>query len=128
MPSTTADARDAVTPVAEATRFVAETSRRSAEGARAAVEATRAFFDDTVEVRRKLFDTWANNAEATLQATFELQNASLATGLALLDTAASAQRTVAKQWETAAHQAQQAGLDAFRDQVRAAARLVPGAA
>jgi hypothetical protein len=127
-PTTAAEARDAQTPVTEATRLVAETARRSAEGARTAVEATRAFLDDTAEVRRKLFDVWATNAEATLKANYELQNAAFATGLALFDTAATSQRTVVQQWEAAAHQVQQAGLEAFRAQIRASARLVPGAA
>jgi len=62
-------------------------------------------------------------AEATVKATFEFQNASLAAGVALLEAATTSQRTVIKQWDTAAHSAQQAALEAFRAQVRATSRL-----
>jgi hypothetical protein len=87
MPTTTADARGGQTPI---------------------TEATRALLDDTVEIRRSLFDAWAVSAEAALQATFELQNAAFANGLALFDTTANSQRSAVKQW-----------------QVRSAARLAP---
>ena len=109
--------------VTEAARITAETSRRTAEGARAAVEATRGFLDDSTEVSRKFFDAWVPGAEATLNATFELQNASLAAGLALLEAASTSQKAVLQQWTTAAKEAQQAALEAFRAQVRATSRL-----
>ena len=109
--------------VTEAARITAETSRRTAEGARAAVEATRGFLDDSTEVSRKFFDAWVPGAEATLNATFELQNASLAAGLALLEAASTSQKAVLHQWTTAAKEAQQAALEAFRAQVRATSRL-----
>jgi prophage DNA circulation protein len=128
MPTATTNHDSRQAPIAEATRLVAETSRRSAEGARAAVEATRAFLDDTDEVRRKFFDAWATTAEASLQASFEVQNAALASGLALFESAVSNQRTALTQWHAAAQQTQQAHLEAFRAQLRATARLVPGAA
>jgi hypothetical protein len=55
--------------------------------------------------------------------TFELQNASLGASLALLETGVASQRNALEQFDTAARQAQQAALDAFRAQVRAASRL-----
>jgi hypothetical protein len=109
--------------VTEAARITAETSRRTVDGAKAAVEATRGLLDDSTEASRKLFDAWTAGAEATLKATFELQNASLSAGSALLEAASTSQRTVVQQWDTAAHGAQQAALEAFRAQVRAISRL-----
>jgi len=109
--------------VTEAARITAESSRRTAEGARAAVSASRELMDDAAQVSRKVFDAWVSGAEATLNATFELQNASLAAGVALLESASTSQLTVLKQWDTAAHEAQQAALQAFRAQVRAINRL-----
>ena len=56
-----------------------------------------------------------------------MANAALASGLSLLDTATTAQRGLASQWQATAQQVQQAGLEAVRAQLRAAARLVPTA-
>ncbi len=109
--------------VTEAARITAETSRRTAEGAKAAVEATRGFLDDSTEVSRKLFDAWVAGAEATLKGTFELQNASLSAGVALLEAGSNSQKAVLQQWNTAAKEAQHAALEAFRAQVRASSRL-----
>ena len=100
--------------VTEAARITAETSRRTVDSARAAVEATRGLLDDSTEFSRKLFDAWTAGAEATLQAAFELQNASVAAGGAFLEAATTSQRAVVQQWDTAAHGAQQATLEAFR--------------
>ena len=109
--------------VTEAARITAETSRRTAEGAKAAVEATRGFLDDSTEVSRELFDAWVAGAEATLKGTFELQNASLSAGVALLEAGSTSQKAVLQQWNTAAKEAQHAALEAFRVQVRASSRL-----
>ena len=74
------------------------------------------------ESTRALLTSWLEGAEATLQASFELQNASLAAGLALLDAAATSSRTIYQEWDAAARRAQSAALDAFRAQVRAPER------
>jgi len=66
---------------------------------------------------------WVAGAEATFKGTFELQNASLAAGVALLEAAISSQQAVLQQWTTGAKEAQQAALEAFRAQVRATSRL-----
>jgi hypothetical protein len=94
----------------------AEARRRTAAGARAAAEGT-------ADLSRKLFDAWVEGAEAALRASFELQNASLSAGLSLLEATAATERTALQQWDAAAHQAQQAALEAFRAQVRAARRV-----
>ena len=109
--------------VTEAARITAESSRRTAEGARAAVEATRDLMDDATKVSRRLFDAWVTGAEATLKATFELQNASLSAGAGFVEASSKSQLTTLKQWETAAREAQQAALQAFGAQVRATSRL-----
>ena len=127
MPSTTPEARDTQSAVAEASRLAAEASRRSAEGARATVEVMRGLLDDSTEISRTFFDLWAKSGEASLQAVFELQNAAFATSLSLFETAGATQRTLIEQWQAAAHEAQQATLDVFRAQVRATTRLAPRA-
>jgi hypothetical protein len=99
-----------------------EASRRAAEGARVAAEATRGLVGDSADVSRKLFDAWVEGAEAALRASFELQNAGLNASLSLLESTAAAERAALQQWDAAAHQAQQAALEAFRAQVRAAQR------
>ena len=50
-------------------------------------------------------------------------SASLSAGSALLEAATTSQRAVIQQWDTAAHGAQQAALEAFRAQARATSRL-----
>ena len=127
MPSSTPEARDTQSAVAEASRLAVEASRRSAEGARATVEVMRGLLDDSAEISRKFFDVWAKTGEASLQAGFELQNAAFTTSLSLFETAATTQRALIEQWQTAAHEAQQATLDAFHAQVRASTRLAPRA-
>jgi hypothetical protein len=121
MPPDTRDSEHSA--VTEAARITAVTSRRTAEGARAAVEATRGFLDDSTEVSRKLFDAWVAGGEATLKASFALQNASLSAGVALLEAASTSQKAIVQQWDTAAHGAQHAALETFRAQVRASSRL-----
>jgi hypothetical protein len=61
----------------------------------------------------EVFDSWVTGAEATLKASFELQNASLAAGLAVLDAASASQRSVYQEWDGSARRAQTAALDAF---------------
>jgi len=53
----------------------------------------------------------------------ELQNASLAAGLALLDAVSASQRTIYQEWDGAARRTQSAGLDEYRAEVRAAERV-----
>src|ERR671932_2051218 len=122
MPSTTPEARETQTAVAQASRLAAEASRHSTEGARATIEVMRGLLDDSAEISRKFFDIWARSGEASLQAAFELQNASFATSLSLFETAGTTQRALIEQWQVVAHEAQQATLDAFRAQVRATTR------
>ena len=108
--------------VTEAARIAAESSRRTVEGAKAAVEVTRDLIDTVTEVSHKVFTTWVAGIEAGVKATFEVQNAGAAAGLAWFDAASNSERAVFKEWD-AAREVQKAALEAFQAQTRAAARL-----
>jgi hypothetical protein len=60
---------------------------------------------------------------AGLKATFAVQNAVLAAGTSLLETATLSNRDLAKQFIEAAHQAQEAALEAWQASFRAAGKL-----
>ena len=75
-----------------------------------------------LDAARGIFDAWAAGAEATLKASFEVQNAGLAAGLALLDATSTSQRAAFQEWNVAAQRAQAAALEAFQAQVRATER------
>jgi hypothetical protein len=72
---------------------------------------------------RGAFDAWVTGAESALKATFEVQNAGLAAGLALLDATSSSQRVAFQEFTAAAQRAQSAALEAFQAQVRATERV-----
>jgi hypothetical protein len=72
------------------------------------------------EANRKLFDAWASGMEASLRAAFEVQNAALSTGRALMDASTESSRTVVQQWTEATREAQQATLDVWQAGFRAA--------
>jgi hypothetical protein len=109
--------------VTEAARIAAESSRRTVEDAKAAVEVTRDLIDTVTEVSRKVFTTWVAGTEASVKATFEVQNAGAVAGLAWFDAASNSERAVLKEWDAAAREVQKAALEAFQAQTRAAARL-----
>ena len=118
------DARKGATETLnEAVHSAAEASRRTIDGTRAAVQVTRDYLDQSAEIGRKLFDTWASGTETSLQAAFELQNTALAAGLSLLEANNSGSRAMAQQWSDAAHQAQQAALAAWQANINAARKL-----
>jgi hypothetical protein len=71
---------------------------------------------------RGVFDAWASGTEAALKASFEVHNASLAAGLAMLDATSASQRAAMQEWSTAAQRAQTAALEAFQAQLRAVKR------
>ncbi len=100
----------------EQARAVGEASQRTVE---AATAATRQTTEQGLQVSRQVFDAWATGAEATLRATFEMQNATLAAGRSV----AGANQTALEQLETAIRQAQVAMLQAFQANVRQAREL-----
>jgi hypothetical protein len=78
--------------------------------------------NDRIGAARGIFDAWVAGAEATLKASFEVHNAGLAAGLAMLDATSTSQRAALQEWNKAAQRAQEAALQAFKAQVRATER------
>jgi hypothetical protein len=76
--------------------------------------------DQANEAGRKLFDAWASGVEASLRASFEMQNAALSTGRAVMDASTDSSRNVVQQWTEATREAQQATLDVWQAGFRAA--------
>ena len=75
--------------VDEAVRIAAESSRRTVDTAQAAIAAGRRSMDFANQANRDLFAVWTAAAEASLQTTFDVQNAALANSQALFETSAS---------------------------------------
>jgi hypothetical protein len=122
MPATATDTRNTstATPMSDATKLFAESSRRTVDGSKAVVEAARGLLDDATEVNTRYFQAWVAGAEGALKASFELQNASFTAMSAFVDAAFAGQRSALEQSRGALHSGQQAVLDAFKAQVRAA--------
>jgi hypothetical protein len=76
--------------------------------------------NEPAELSRHLLDAWAAGAESALKATFELQNAEIAAGLALFTTGADGNRRAIEQWAAVVRKAQQTVLDTLHTTVRAA--------
>jgi len=98
----------------EAARQLAETT----------VEAVRVGLPQSGQVSRQVLDVWAAGTEATLKATFELQNAAIATGRALFGGAEHGELEAIRQMADVVQQAQRATLDAWQASLNAAARLM----
>ncbi len=92
----------------EQARAVGEASRQTVQ---AATEATRQTTEQGMQLSRQLFEAWATGAEATLRATFEMQNATLAAGRSVAG-------ATLEQLDTAIRQAQESILQAFQANVR----------
>ncbi len=120
-------ARDAANATTEAMRAAAETGRRTVENMQSIGQVGREYLGEYNDASRKLFDAWATGAEATMRAAFDVQNSALNTSMELLQTGANSNRTLAHQWADVARQAQQAALEAFQANVRAAENLTAGA-
>src|SRR5712691_7677178 len=96
--------------VDEAVRITAEGSRRTTENAQAAVAAGRRYFDQANQLNRDLFALWTASAEASLQTSFEVQNAAFASGQAFLESYASISKDAYRRWANVARQAQVATI------------------
>lgn len=107
-------------------RAVDEASRRTAQAAteatrqtaQAATEATRQTTEQGVQLSRQVFEAWATSAEATLRASFETQNALLATGRSIAGATSSTSQTALEQLANVIRQAQESVLQAFQASVR----------
>jgi hypothetical protein len=111
--------RDTTETLNEATRTAAETSRRTIEHLQAATQAGRGWLEESSQLNRRLFGAWLTGLEATLKASFEMQNAALTASIPIFDTAAH-------QMVTLARQAQEATLDALRVNVRLMEKVTLG--
>jgi hypothetical protein len=71
-----------------------------------------------------VFDLWVDGIEATMRATLSAQSGVLAAGLSLVDATANGGCATLHQWAEATRQAQEAALEGFQANVRAASQLV----
>ena len=71
-----------------------------------------------------VFDFWLDGIEATMRATLSAQSGVLAAGLSLVDATANGGCATLHQWAEMARQAQEAAVDGFQANVRAAGQLV----
>ena len=105
MPATDTRTTSATTPITDATQLFAEAT----------------------EVNTRYFQAWVAGAEGALKTSFELQTASFTAMSAFVDAAFAGQRNALQQSNGALHSGQQAVLDAFKAQVRAANRIAQNA-
>jgi len=102
------------------TYSAAETARRFTENA---ADATRLGAEQGLRINRQMIDAWATNTEATLKATFELQNAAIAAGRTVLEATGTGNMAYMEQWADVVRRAQQATLDAWQVNKQAAKKL-----
>jgi hypothetical protein len=107
-------------PVNEAVRATVEASRRTIHNTQEAARFSRDLLEQSSGANRKLFAAYTTGMTAGLNATFALQNAALSAGVSLLETAASSNRELAKQFTATAQQAQQATMEAWQAGTHAA--------
>jgi hypothetical protein len=113
----------ATDPVNEAVRATVEASRRTVHSTQEAARYSRDLLEQSTEANRKLFAAYTTGMTAGLKATFAVHNAALSAGASLLESAASSNRELAKQFTETAQQAQEATLEAWQAGVRAADKL-----
>ena len=116
----TVTASAASTVVDEAVRIAAEGSRRTTENAQAVLQAGRRYIDFAAQLNRDLFALWSASAEAALQTSFAVQNASFASGEAVLDSSVGLSKEALRRWADLARQAQSTTLNTYQ----AGSRLV----
>src|ERR671937_2733210 len=112
----------------EAMRATSEASRRTLQGAQDAMRTTHAYLQQSTEANRKLFQAYAQGAEAALKGGFEVQNAVFAAGQSVLDASTTSSRDVVQQWTETAREAQQAMLDLWQAGVGAGDKMLGSAA
>ena len=103
----------------------AETARRFTENA---AEVARFSAGQGAKINRQVMDAWAASTDATLQATFELQNAAIAAGRTVLEATGNGNLALFQQWADVVRQAQQATLDAWQASKEATEKMgtMPG--
>jgi hypothetical protein len=94
---------------------MAEAQQRPHERAQPAVEhGTREALEQARVLQRELAERWRASTEATLRATFDIQNAAIQSGLSLVETGATAQREALERWAEATRRAQEQVLAAWQ--------------
>jgi hypothetical protein len=71
-----------------------------------------------------VFDAWVDGIEATARAALDAQSGMLAAGLSLVDATASGGCATLHQWAEVTRQAQEAALERFQANARAAGQLL----
>ena len=88
-------------------------------------EATCRGVEQSYALSKQILDAWATGAEATLKASFDLQNAAIAAGRTLMGPADSPNQALYTQWNDAVRLAQQATLDALNATRRLTGQFEP---
>jgi hypothetical protein len=110
----------------DAVRATVEASRRTITSAQEAARFSRDLYEQSTDASRKLFAAYTAGLTAGLKASFELQNASLAAGVSLIETTSTSNRELVKQFTDTAHQMQKATLEAWEAGMRAADKFAAG--
>jgi hypothetical protein len=75
-------------------------------------------------ITRQVIDAWEMSTEATLKATFELQNAMITAGQKLIETPSNGNLKFIQQWADVVHQAQKSTFDAWEISKQAAEKML----
>ena len=73
---------------------------------------------------RQMVEAWEMSTEATLKATFDLQNAMIAAGQKLIETPSGGNFKFVQQWADMVHQAQKSTFDAWEISKQAAEKML----
>jgi hypothetical protein len=76
-------------------------------------EATRQGIEQSYTLNKKMLDAWTTSTEATLKASFDLQNAAIAAGKSLMEPADNYYVALYNQWADTVRVAQKATSDAL---------------
>jgi hypothetical protein len=88
-----------------------------------ATQATRQIWTEGAEMNRQLLEAWMASTEATLKATFELQNSAIQAGRSFLETGYTGNQAAYNQWVEAIQQAQKAAMEAWHVTRRTADKM-----
>src|SRR6476660_8177548 len=88
-------------------------------------DATRRGVEQSYVLSKQVLDAWATSTEATLKASFDLQNAAISVGRSLMGPVDNPNQGLYKQWTDAVLLAQQATLDALNATRRLTGQFEP---
>ena len=125
--TTTAELPEAAAAaVTEAARIAAQAARRQSETAKASIEVARSYLDETTELGKRLYGTFATESEAALRAAFDAQSAAVEAGLGLFDLGVKGNRQAAEHFSELLRRTQLAALDSWQATVAAGEKLGVG--